>query len=121
MTNKSCSICHSSFACGNTSQQACWCSQYPTILPIEEGQDCRCPNCLTNIIKEKISDFVQNNPVKMAIPKQYHNAQLIEDIDYYIEDGKWVFTEWYHRKRGSCCGNGCRHCPYQYINMKSKK
>lgn len=120
MTNKSCSICHSSFACGNTSQQACWCSQYPALMPVTEGQNCYCSNCLTNIIKEKISDFVQNNPVKMAIPKQYHNAQLIEDIDYYIEDGKWVFTEWYHRKRGSCCGNGCRHCPYQHINVKSK-
>jgi hypothetical protein len=23
-----------------------------------------------------------------------------------------VFTGAYHQKRGFCCGNGCRHCPY---------
>jgi glyoxylate utilization-related uncharacterized protein len=32
--------------------------------------------------------------------------------DFYIEDGKYVFTEHYHLRRGNCCGNGCRHCPY---------
>jgi len=35
------------------------------------------------------------------------------EIDYYIENGKRVFTEQYHIKRGFCCGNGCRHCPYE--------
>ncbi|WP_323756859.1 DUF5522 domain-containing protein [Roseivirga sp.] len=25
-----------------------------------------------------------------------------------------VFTEKYHLKRGYCCKNGCRHCPYGY-------
>lgn len=34
---------------------------------------------------------------------------------YYIDvDGKWVFTEAYHKERGYCCGNACRHCPYEY-------
>jgi hypothetical protein len=37
---------------------------------------------------------------------------LIEGVDYYIEAGRWVFTAAFHRKRGYCCGNGCRHCPY---------
>ncbi len=37
---------------------------------------------------------------------------LIEGIDYYIEDGRWVFTAAYHRKRGHCCKNVCRHCPF---------
>ncbi|HEX7730559.1 MAG TPA: DUF5522 domain-containing protein [Terracidiphilus sp.] len=32
--------------------------------------------------------------------------------DYYMENGLMVFTETYHLKRGSCCGSGCRHCPY---------
>jgi len=36
----------------------------------------------------------------------------IEGVDYYIENGRWVFTAAYHLKRGFCCGNGCRHCPY---------
>jgi hypothetical protein len=24
-----------------------------------------------------------------------------------------VFTEAYHRRRGYCCGSGCRHCPWR--------
>ncbi|MGD0736857.1 MAG: DUF5522 domain-containing protein [Terracidiphilus sp.] len=32
--------------------------------------------------------------------------------DYYYEGEYIVFTAAYHLKRGSCCGSGCRHCPY---------
>jgi hypothetical protein len=35
--------------------------------------------------------------------------------DYYIsEEGYVVFTAAYHLKRGYCCKNGCKHCPYGY-------
>lgn len=45
-------------------------------------------------------------------------SQLIEGEDfYYNEDGYVVFTEKYHLQKGFCCGNGCRHCPYQYENV----
>ncbi len=47
---------------------------------------------------------------------------LKEGIDYYWEDGKFIFTEKYHADRGHCCGNGCRHCVYDgdkySINLK---
>ena len=33
--------------------------------------------------------------------------------DYYLENGLLVYTAAYHLKRGSCCGSGCRHCPYE--------
>jgi hypothetical protein len=34
--------------------------------------------------------------------------------DYYLdENGLLVFTKEYHLKRGYCCKNACRHCPYQ--------
>lgn len=36
-----------------------------------------------------------------------------EEPDYSIENGLLVFTAAYHLKRGSCCGSGCRHCPYE--------
>lgn len=39
--------------------------------------------------------------------------ELIEGKDYYYEGAFIVFTRRYHLKRGSCCGSGCRHCPYQ--------
>ena len=32
--------------------------------------------------------------------------------DYYEEGPYVVFTRSYHLRRGSCCGSGCRHCPY---------
>jgi hypothetical protein len=38
--------------------------------------------------------------------------QQLEPEDYYLEDGLMVFTAVYHLKRGACCGNNCRHCPY---------
>lgn len=37
---------------------------------------------------------------------------LVEGEDYYFEDGLMVFTATFHRKRGTCCGNACLHCPY---------
>ncbi|MCI5081454.1 MAG: DUF5522 domain-containing protein [Saprospiraceae bacterium] len=40
--------------------------------------------------------------------------ELKEGIDYYIEDGKYVFTAHFLRKRGYCCQSGCRHCPYGF-------
>lgn len=48
--------------------------------------------------------------------------KLIEGEDfYYSEQGYVVLTEKYHLKKGSCCGNGCRHCPYQYVNVPEPK
>ena len=38
--------------------------------------------------------------------------------DYYIENGYKVFKPEFHIKRGYCCGNGCRHCPYHPQHMK---
>jgi Family of unknown function (DUF5522) len=32
--------------------------------------------------------------------------------DSYLETNFVVFTAQYHRRRGYCCGNDCRHCPY---------
>ena len=44
--------------------------------------------------------------------------QLEEGIDfYYNEQGFIVLTEKYHLEKGFCCGNGCRHCPYDYENV----
>ncbi len=39
-------------------------------------------------------------------------GSFTEDRDYYSENGAVVFTESYLRRRGYCCGSGCRHCPY---------
>jgi hypothetical protein len=40
---------------------------------------------------------------------------MIEGVDFYLnEDGFMVFTETYHKKRGYCCRNKCKHCPWNY-------
>ncbi|HVU54003.1 MAG TPA: DUF5522 domain-containing protein [Puia sp.] len=36
---------------------------------------------------------------------------------YYNKEGLMVLTEKYHLERGYCCGNGCKHCPYNYVNV----
>ncbi|MDO7850381.1 DUF5522 domain-containing protein [Hymenobacter convexus] len=33
---------------------------------------------------------------------------------YYTPEGYLVFTEQYHRRRGTCCQSGCRHCPWKF-------
>ena len=45
---------------------------------------------------------------------------LIEGEDfYYNEVGYMVLTKKYHLQKGSCCGNGCKHCPFipKYIKI----
>jgi iron complex transport system substrate-binding protein len=37
---------------------------------------------------------------------------LLEGHDYTLENGFLVFTSDYLHRRGYCCDNGCRHCPY---------
>jgi hypothetical protein len=49
---------------------------------------------------------------------QNKEEKKIESSDFYIEDGKYVFTKEFHLRRGSCCGNGCRNCPYLPIHKK---
>lgn len=46
------------------------------------------------------------------------NKKLIENIDYYIENGLFVFTEKYHKDKGYCCESECRHCPYEFKSTK---
>jgi len=56
--------------------------------------------------------FADLFPEGKMTPASNPSAALVEGVDYYLENGAWVFTAAYHRKRGYCCGNVCRHCPY---------
>ena len=48
------------------------------------------------------------------------SKQLDPDDFYYSPEGYIIFTEKYHLKRGYCCKNGCKHCPYGF-NKKTGK
>lgn len=40
--------------------------------------------------------------------------QLEPDDYYYSPEGYIVFTAKYLLRRGYCCQNGCKHCPYGF-------
>lgn len=49
-------------------------------------------------------------------------SKLIEGEDFYFnEQGLMVLTAKYHLNRGRCCGNGCKHCPYDFANVKEPR
>ena len=118
MKIKNCSECGKTFTCSEgEGERTCWCNDFPPIMPLDLKKDCRCPECLKMIVKEKVDAFVETITPENAencLPKNYlGNGKLVLDIDYTIENDKWVFTKWYHLKRGYCCNNGCIHCPYK--------
>lgn len=58
-------------------------------------------------------DKKQSKPDPTQVTKSDMNDVVSPtDSDYYLENGYVVFTEVYHKKRGYCCGSGCRHCPF---------
>jgi len=38
--------------------------------------------------------------------------EFIENVDYYFENSLMVLTAHFLLKRGFCCRNNCRNCPY---------
>jgi len=90
MNNKICQNCKTKFFC--TGNDKCWCFGYSPPLSttdVNSNNDCYCEKCLTEAISQK------------------------NQGDYYLNDkGFMVFTAAYLKKRGYCCQNGCKHCPY---------
>lgn len=40
--------------------------------------------------------------------------KFVEGIDYYFENGLMILTKRFLLKRGYCCRNSCRNCPYTF-------
>jgi hypothetical protein len=53
-------------------------------------------------------------PIDEAI-RQAHDAAVAAGEPGYLDPrtGLFVFTAATLRARGTCCGSGCRHCPYR--------
>ena len=49
------------------------------------------------------------------------NIEFEEGKHYYLDKGKVVFTELYHKNRGYCCGKGCLHCVFNPKHQKGNK
>lgn len=118
-TPRACPQCDAPFACGPGSNGRCWCDNLPAIIPLVEGAECLCPACLKKTVVAAIALWVKNLPDNQRLngpaTRYATEGELIEDIDYTLENGFYVFSEWYHLKRGSCCHCGCRHCPYRNV------
>ena len=48
-------------------------------------------------------------------------SPALDPGDYYFDGPYMVFTAAYLLKRGTCCGNGCRHCPYRGTDRDRNK
>ena len=46
---------------------------------------------------------------------EFSKKSQLDPEDFYLSpEGYIVFTEKYLLKRGYCCKNACKHCPYGY-------
>jgi hypothetical protein len=62
-------------------------------------------------------NFVQHMSEREGFSKL---SKLDPDEYYFSDEGYVVFTAKYLLRRGYCCKNGCRHCPYGY-NIRTGK
>ncbi|MBV5302082.1 MAG: cysteine-rich CWC family protein [Methylococcales bacterium] len=113
---KHCVSCGKLFSCYSTKTNSCWCMTYPAIMPIKEDEtDCLCRACLSEAIQKKMVDKLSHLTLaeKLSLARGYKTkVKAIEGIDYNMEKGKYVFTQWHHLKRGACCNHKCKLCPY---------
>ncbi|MFN3455191.1 MAG: cysteine-rich CWC family protein [Pseudobdellovibrio sp.] len=90
-----CSECQQTFTCEGSDIKSkddfnCWCKLYTLNSEILKNQDsCLCPSCLNNFCSDENKKDT-----------------------YFDAEGLMVFTKHYLLKRGFCCGNNCKHCPY---------
>jgi hypothetical protein len=82
----------------------CWCARanIPEALIARVPSELRNKSCICRDCVEKFHR-TKDDPSKFV---------KITSADFYFDAGLMVFTADYHLRRGSCCGNNCRHCPY---------
>ena len=64
-----------------------------------------------------------NKPSVSIEQEKLHEKASDEKKLFYIDPQTnfKVMTVYAHKKRGNCCGNLCRHCPYEWINVEKKQ
>lgn len=73
---------------------------------------CLCGRCLSAVARHAASGLPAEVAVERTRAEALASAPAGEPDFYLDEQGRTVFTAAYHLKRGHCCENGCRHCPY---------
>lgn len=108
---KYCSNCKTEIFCNHQDIAKCSCSSVELSFETRKFLtnsyfDCLCNQCLETI-NSKVAAAKSH-----SFPTQKN--EFIEGVHFYKEGNMWVFTELYHLLKGSCCGNGCRHCVYGF-------
>lgn len=82
----------------------CWCArvEIPDALlaqvPVKlRNKTCICRECVMQFHRTKVDGRAALKP---------------RPGEFYFESGLMVLTASYHLRRGYCCGNNCRQCPY---------
>ena len=119
MRDAHCPVCarpnHCRMETGKPYKGPCWCER-PTlpaaalhrlVAKLPEPR-CLCQNCL-----ETIAANPEVTWDELVTRSHQPTTQFaVFEGDTYQEGDTIVFTEQFHLRRGHCCGNGCRHCPY---------
>ena len=108
-SNMNCPRCTNEMTCRPDDIAQCPCTdiaisdKLKTFLS-KTSYDCLCNSCLKELesLLNKINEDEQH----------VSNKELVKGVHFYIDQGQYVFTEYYHIQRGSCCENQCRHCAY---------
>jgi hypothetical protein len=122
--DEQCPVCGGDNQCrmakGHLYKGPCWCDEI--IVPSQIlrafatarfDPACLCRVCLETAarLSLEVNDFAAAADQIRAMVASSQPA--LKEEDYYIdENGNVVFTAAYHLNRGTCCGNGCRHCPF---------
>jgi hypothetical protein len=64
------------------------------------------------IFNMKQTDWVQ----ELEAQRIFKEKTKLQPDEFYWEQGRLVFTEQYHLRRGRCCNNNCKHCPYKDLS-----
>jgi hypothetical protein len=123
LNDRHCPVCGSANECrianGCLYKGPCWCeaASIPPAVQRHFADAGLEPVCLSRMCLAKLARHSERTDSAEAILAHLRAAALPvnpnqSDHFYLDETGRTVFTAAYHLKRGYCCGNGCRHCPY---------
>jgi hypothetical protein len=122
--DEQCPLCGHDNQCrvakGHLYKGPCWCHEVAVPAPILKGlvanhlePACLCRPCLETVAR--ISSELDGIAAVLAEVRRVVAIRvgLPDEPDFYFDENRsMVFTAAYHLKRGVCCANGCRHCPY---------
>lgn len=98
----------------------------------EQQSQSKTVTCSTLNINRSTHVEQQRNANRSKSQYNFNSDVSIEDLHRYACErgdltyidpptGYTVLTQLAHVKRGKCCGNACRHCPFDHCNVKSKR